>query len=759
MRKLLWAAAAFSLGVFGAVYLLPPALLLPLGLCALAAGGGCVLLRRKRRILGVCLALFGLAAGLLWTGGAYVRQVRPAAALDGREGTFTALVTGWPRESSYGGYAVEARLTAAGLTRRALLYLDGEDLETLPRPGDTLSGRARFRLANRLRGEESDYYYSRGIWLTASVRDTPELLPAGRIPWSLRPVWWARRWQGALASALPDAAAGLVTALVTGDKSGLEGPAYSAFQRVGLAHVVAVSGLHVSFLCGFALRVLGKHRRRTAAVSLVLMVLFAAMAGFVPSVVRAVIMQALLLLAPLLGREADTPTSLALALALILLQNPYAAASLGLQLSFASVAGIVCVSPALYRRFTAVLPPKPRRVRAGLCSLWRGIAGSVSTTLGALIFTTPITAVTFGTLSLVSPVANLLTLWAVSLAFGGGFLVGAAALFSPALAQVLGAVCALPARYVLWMAGLLSRLPLAAVSLDGVFLRLWLALVYLLLLLGFLWRREGSRLLLPACAGSCTLCLALTATTALARQSPLTFTVLDVGQGQSVAITTPRQSVLVDCGGNRSADAGDIAADYLQSAGHTRLDVLVLTHFHADHAGGVKELLARMEVGLLIAPDVTEDDPLRREILDLARAAGTEVDLLRENTVLTLEGAELTLYRPLGAGDANEEGLSVLCSRGETDALITGDMDAIIEGRLVKYGDLPDLEILVAGHHGSRYAASQVLLEATRPEYAAVSVGYNTYGHPAWETLSRLDRAGCAIYTTQLMGHISFHIA
>ena len=119
---------------------------------------------------------------------------------------------------------------------------------------------------------------------------------------------------------------------------------------------------------------------------------------------------------------------------------------------------------------------------------------------------------------------------------------------------------------------------------------------------------------------------------------------------------------------------------------------------------------------------------------------------------------ELTVYAPLGSGETNEEGLSVLGTRGSFDVLLTGDMDQVTEGRLLKYGNLPDVELLVAGHHGSAHATSQALLEAIQPEYAAISVGYNTYGHPAWETLERLQQAGCAIYTTREMGHLTFRI-
>ena len=112
--------------------------------------------------------------------------------------------------------------------------------------------------------------------------------------------------------------------------------------------------------------------------------------------------------------------------------------------------------------------------------------------------------------------------------------------------------------------------------------------------------------------------------------------------------------------------------------------------------------------------------------------------------------------RHWGGGETNEEGLSVLCTAGEFDALITGAMDQVIEGRLIKYGDLPDIEVLVAGHHGSKYSTSEKLLLAVRPELAVISVGYNTYGHPAPETLERLAAAGCEIYRTDWSGTVTF---
>ena len=251
------------------------------------------------------------------------------------------------------------------------------------------------------------------------------------------------------------------------------------------------------------------------------------------------------------------------------------------------------------------------------------------------------------------------------------------------------------------------------------------------------------------------LCAALLLNTLTLRGGDLRVTVLDVGQGASILLHSKGQSALVDCGGSSPGGSGDAAADVVQALGTDRLDYLVLTHFHADHANGVERLMARLDVRTLIVPDTQPDDPLRARILALAQEEGAQIRFLTDDTWVPLGETTLSLYAPLGDGGANEEGLSVLATCGEFDALMTGDMNAAVERRLIKYHDLPDIELLVAGHHGSAYSSSEELLLATRPEYAVISVGYNSYGHPAPETLERLGAAGCEIYRTDWMGAVS----
>jgi competence protein ComEC len=148
-------------------------------------------------------------------------------------------------------------------------------------------------------------------------------------------------------------------------------------------------------------------------------------------------------------------------------------------------------------------------------------------------------------------------------------------------------------------------------------------------------------------------------------------------------------------------------------------------------------------------------EPLAGDIARLAAAKGIRLITITRDTRFTCGETSLTLFAPLGSDDENERGLSVLCTENGFDALITGDINMALENRLVASARLPDIELLIAGHHGSKHSTGDALLAAVTPEAAVISVGWNTYGHPAPETLQRLANAGIAVYRTDLNGSVT----
>lgn len=750
-RRLCWFSCACSAGIFGAVYLLPDYLHFSVGFLCVVTGAVFLMIPQKLR---PTLVAFGLAGGILWTG-IYSMIFRVPAhnfACEDRL-PYTMLVVDFPRETSYGG-ALTVRLQTGGISEPLVSLYAGEDALEL-RPGDLISARVRLSRSDLRHGETYDYDQSRGIYLSGSVTEKVSLLQRPQsISIRFLPQYASNHIKNIIFALVPSDVSGFLVSLLTGDKSTLPDGLYAAFRRSGIAHVVAVSGLHLSFLSGLVFTLLGKRGKISAIVMIPLLFFFAAATGNSPSALRAAIMSSVLLAASLLRRENDKPTSLAFVLMLLLLFCPFSASSVSLQLSFGSVAGIYLVSGPLHTKWMKNLPRWKGFPETLLYRLCYFLFGTLATTLGALLFSTPLSAIYFHSVSLAGPLTNLLTLWAVSATFFVGLIAATIGMVFPPLGSFLGWLAAWPARWVIFIAQSISHWPFATLSLFSGYALVCFLTAYGVLLL-WLFSRGKVRPLIPLGVLSVSLLAAQLLPSYQATQASLSATILDVGQGSSTLLLSEGKAILVDCGGNEG-NAGDIAADHIQSYGISELDALVLTHYDSDHTNGVPELLARLPVSRLILSEEDPDKELRDRLLSLAHQYNCEVEFLyRDDMVVSFGAAEAKVIIPMGAGSSNESGLSVLCSSEGFDVLITGDMSTNMEKRLLKYRQLPEVELLVVGHHGSASSTSSELLQAIMPKVAVISVGYNSYGHPEDETLARLKAAGCAIYRTDWMGDVT----
>ena len=192
---------------------------------------------------------------------------------------------------------------------------------------------------------------------------------------------------------------------------------------------------------------------------------------------------------------------------------------------------------------------------------------------------------------------------------------------------------------------------------------------------------------------------------------------------------------------------------FLLARGVTQVDRLILTHFDADHCNGVRQLLRRVRVKTLYVPDVSPENNLRTKILFAAAQAGAEIRFVTDD--LTLPDG-MRIFAPTGSAEESNTGLCVLAAGEKYDILVTGDLSEQAEYRLLSTHALPRAAVLVAGHHGAATSTSEALLRAIRPEAVLISVGAdNRFGHPADETLRRIEKAGAAVFRTDLSGTIT----
>lgn len=421
MRKLAYCAGGFSAAIFLAHFLLPARWVLPGALAAVVLALVTLLLpgQTRRRVM---VALLSAAIGFGWYAAATAMRLTPAQNVSGDVQTVTARVTEYPvaYERSYGLTVV---LTSPNVPDcKARLYVSDAGAADL-HPGDEITADVKLRPSTLRYGEETDSYISKGIYLIGSVQDkTLERTGVWSRSWLYWPKTVAQSLKVSAQTAFPADVLPFAQALMLGDKSALYAQDLDIpLSTTGIMHTVAVSGLHLAFLLGF-LRLFTGNRRTTAIIGLPLMVVFVVMAGCSPSVLRAAFMTALLLFAPLLGRENDPPTSLLTALAILLAANPFAAASISLQLSFASMAGLFCVSSALHRALDARLLPTDTKLSRPRRKIRAFFSATTASSVGAMVFTVPLTALHFGNISLIAPVTNLLILWLLPAAFIGCYL-------------------------------------------------------------------------------------------------------------------------------------------------------------------------------------------------------------------------------------------------------------------------------------------------------------------------------------------------
>jgi competence protein ComEC len=598
-----------------------------------------------------------------------------------------------------------------------------------------------------------------GTWRVARgpgmiVATSVEVAADGR--WSLR--WALVRWRGHLTrrlEALYGPRAPLVVALTLARMEGIDPELREAFARSGTAHILSISGFHVAVIAALllpALRAAGLRRRAAALAAAGGVWLYVALLGFPDAACRAALMLATVALSKAGGRPPARWGALGSSLLVLAAQDPQRLASPGFQLSFAGVAGLIGWSPGVGAWLERVGRGRAPRF------LTSSVAASVAATLATLPFVAslagiPATLVASPLVALALPGAIASVAADALHPATGRFLAGGVDLVLLAFEEVTRRM-AEPAWASVWVPR--AWVPVAA---SG-------GLIGLIAASRSRVRRKVRAVV--GFAGGVALVGAWPILLTLQSRGTVELLMLDVGQGDAIALRTPRgRWLLVDAGppGGEDPGAHPVVRE-LRRRGVTRLELLVLTHAHLDHVGGAADVLTTFEVGGILEPARPTGSQPYVELLELATRLGVPWRAAWDGQRTEIDGVVLEVLHPPAGGvpgdigpvvegsELNATSVVLAVHFGAFDALLAGDAPAEVE-RVVSDGYDGGVEVLKVAHHGSATSSDSLFLARTRPGLAMVSSGRgNRYGHPAPEALARLRAAGVEVRRTDQEGTI-----
>ncbi|MFI3313313.1 MAG: DNA internalization-related competence protein ComEC/Rec2 [Eubacteriales bacterium] len=746
MRKLGWFAVGFALATLSILGNAPTQLIWwQYGLMTLVALALVFLKPTHCKRIGC--GMLGLCVCLVWLQHLETEQQDWNQCNEGNEELVTMVATDFSEESAY-GYMVLVSLDGC----EGWLYFSDDVAIS---PGDTITATCRIK-ANSTYGDWDNLWKKAlGYDFTANYKgDDFTCISPESVDFIYYPACFAQKIREMLPVIANETTSNYLHALLLGESDYLSDMFYNNMAIIGTNHTVAISGMHFSMLMTLLVLFLGRGRRG-AFLTLAVIWFYAVAVGGKPSVIRSAVMFTFLLMAPIVGRERDVATSILGALLAILAENPFAIYSISLQFSFTTVALICLFTANLYEPIWNHSKVKIWRKKSRLVGVLVGILGQpFCCSLAVIPATVVLGAYYFEVFSIISPLSNMLIQPAVALLFCLALPVVIMGMGLPAVATVLMTPLEWLVEYIIFVTNGLAKIPYAAVFTNNGYMVI-LALFFFCISLFYLVSKEKNSLVLLAFSVAVMLvgCYGFSAWEY--RSQDLTMTMLDVGQGQSIYLESDGESILYDCGGSVD-NPGEEVARYLETISRFGLDSVVISHYDSDHAGGLPYLLERTEIRRLYLPPYDGESTMEAQIVEVAEAQGVEIIHVDTDILWHIGRATAQLYAPVSLANSNDSSLALLVSMGDYDALMTGDMGVSAEKALVYQKDIPDLEVLVAGHHGSETSTSLSILQRTCPETLLISVGEdNLYGHPSDVVLERIAATGARVYRTDIQGNIT----
>jgi competence protein ComEC len=621
-----------------------------------------------------------------------------------------------------------------------------------------------------------------------------EILDTGK---GSKPLTWIyslrNRLSQSLSLALPEPQASLAQGILLGLRGNIPYSLQESFSRTGTAHLLAISGIHLSIIIGIllsaAIWLFGRRHSIYIWIAFLAVWLYALVTGMRPPIVRGAVMGSMFLLAEYLGRQRSASTALAFAAAIMVGIEPQILWDASFQLSFLAMAGLIFLSPYLqnWARKSIASTVGREGTAASLCNF---VADCFAVTLAAILATWPLIAYYFGVVSFVGLPATFFALLALPSIIITSALVAGVGLLAPLLAQILGWIAWLFLSYFILVVQVFDALPFSSAELSSI--HIWQIWIYYVLITGIMvainYRKKlvdffhltiskistsanrTSRVtpklpkkwfILPLLIAN----ILVWATFLNMPDDKLHVSILNVGQGDAILIQTPnRQDILID--GGPSPQAIGLELGKKLPFWDRTIDLVILTQPQADHTTGLIEVLQRYKVKQIIEPGIAYSSATYQKWLKLVSEneikhatghAGHKISLGNGINVEVLHPPSPLLQDT--SDDIDNNGIVLRLSWNKVSFLFTADIGHEAEWYLIAQRANLKSTVLKVAHHGSQTSTSLQFLSVVNPEVAAISVGAsNRFGLPDNEVVDRLTKQliNDRVYMTSTHGTIEF---
>lgn len=550
--------------------------------------------------------------------------------------------------------------------------------------------------------------------------------------------------------------------LVIGDRTGISKEVENDFKDSNLTHMLAVSGSHFTYIIltvGYVNKII-RRNRLGKIIMIIVIILFMNLTGNTASVVRSGIMAIMMILASLFHRRADIWTSMAVALLIQIIDNPYVIFDIGLQLSYGGVIGIVLLNEKITNTLTRYLNKKESKIK-------QYVITAISVTLSANIIIIPMMLLNFNTLSFSFIISNLLAGPLLGVIVILAFILLFASLLLGSLLKPLFSVLNLLINMLIKIAHICANLPFSKVYMPTP--NILLVIIFYLCLAVKIYGYKKEKYINIILVIIIVFNFFFPILNSKVQDLEINF--IDVGQGDSTLIRVNNKSILIDGGGSAfesKSDVGEMTLlPYLLDRGLISIDYVIVSHFDADHYKGLIYVVENLKIKNIVISTLGQESNDFNEFIALVRKKNINILEVNMGDILKIGKAKMeVLYpnkEPINDNVKNNNALVFKFIWNDFSILFTGDIEEVAEEKILSIykNNLEKLQstVLKVAHHGSKTSSTNSFLEAVNPQIALIGVGKNNkFGHPNQGVIDRLNNLNCKIYRTDEMGEISISV-